>query len=1108
MKKLLFLFLFALPIMALHAQIKLDFQGDGLNSKLKLQVYEGGTCADANMEGVEGQSSVDLNIGLAIGSTDLFLTGIGKILLDDFSIDPSDIINVTPQFNCSYHILNVRGQINSYLINNNYNSVLSKSISGDISYDDELQVYSPVATVMELPFEASASLVAAQTFCNTENSKAVATAQVTVSCGAQSATAGGKAEISGAFLDTNNPNEKNAVKVNVPAGWSTFPLRIKGSLSTLSKAQGLSPLNVIMCGSNAVASAGNSITVKYFTGPNGGALPAGMKIRGLITGVNYIDPMQANTCPNFPTPEINVSDASCGNANGSATMLVSGINQPSVEWDNGQVGFAATGFSAGLHFVVVKDSSGCSVSYPFTINDQYIPGVLLPSDVNLITGQTVVLNAVDTTGGQYNYNWSTGAQTPSISVTSPGLYTVTLTNSIGCTFIYNALVLDKPGYYISDGNIVADYGLFYDDGGANNNYSESQSNVITVCPASPSKFAVIEFIEVDILTTDDQDELSVFDGLGSICPLSNSVTAPTVFTASASSGGCLTVRFRATDYDGEGKGWKAYIKTTDTPPDGCFKVVETCSGVFEDSGGATNPYGANEYRVYSICPPKSTVGPQQYITLDFDDVQIGAGDHLAVYDGNGITCILEDSLSSPQKFIASTQSGGCLTVVFDSDNLLSKNGWHANISCQSSAINPPEYCKCGVNPIPANTCDDAPYFNNLEAYCGESSIYYTANVNGNLEAAFNCGVVHNNSFLKFIPNSSSIKLAYKAKGGTHKLCQGFQLAVFRVNGDCTASNANWVQIKCLNIDNGLSSEGIFEVTGLVPGQNYYLMIDGSYGSECYYSLTPVTGFAACPLNIGYGSVVCSQDGSFWVTIPITGKANGVTYRVYEKNNYYGEIKDTVFIDNGVMNFVSLGPYKAGRNYDIIIEGGKDLDSCHLEVSGIGDCPINCDMDVQISSTCMDQSGEIIFSGEILNAISPISIVSDVYKDVLFPNNGNTFTFKINGNVTPTSIPIFVTDFNMCSIERKLAIPKCLNCSKSFELYPNPSHDFLYYTPFECVLTTPTIFDINGRLLGVSDFKYDSLKGAFSINVSDYPAGIYFLRLNDGKTSVTRKFAKF
>ncbi|MBK8564408.1 MAG: T9SS type A sorting domain-containing protein [Saprospiraceae bacterium] len=59
-----------------------------------------------------------------------------------------------------------------------------------------------------------------------------------------------------------------------------------------------------------------------------------------------------------------------------------------------------------------------------------LPTIDLGADIIIQQGQDTVLDA---TGTGLTYEWSTGATTPTLEVTSMGTYSVTVTNSFGCT---------------------------------------------------------------------------------------------------------------------------------------------------------------------------------------------------------------------------------------------------------------------------------------------------------------------------------------------------------------------------------------------------------------------------------------------------------------------------------------------------------------------------------------------------------------------------------------------------------------------------------------------------------------------------------------------------
>ena len=109
-----------------------------------------------------------------------------------------------------------------------------------------------------------------------------------------------------------------------------------------------------------------------------------------------------------------------------------------------------------------------------------------------------------------------------------------------------------------------------------------------------------------------------------------------------------------------------------------------CSGYFFDSGGSGtgSPYSANENYTYVLCP-----GSGSFVTVNFFDFNLGAGDTLYVYDGNNTSAPLIGAYDSSYASIGMLASDpnvnatGCLTFVFVSDGTIQDNGWAAEIGC-------------------------------------------------------------------------------------------------------------------------------------------------------------------------------------------------------------------------------------------------------------------------------------------------------------------------------------------------------------------------------------------------------------------------------------------
>jgi hypothetical protein len=100
-------------------------------------------------------------------------------------------------------------------------------------------------------------------------------------------------------------------------------------------------------------------------------------------------------------------------------------------WSNGATTQTITVSSTGIYAVTVANAAGCSAaSATMNVVVNPTPTVDLGEDKELEPGEQVVLDA---TGEGLSYEWSTGATTPTITVDSPGIYSVTVENSFGCT---------------------------------------------------------------------------------------------------------------------------------------------------------------------------------------------------------------------------------------------------------------------------------------------------------------------------------------------------------------------------------------------------------------------------------------------------------------------------------------------------------------------------------------------------------------------------------------------------------------------------------------------------------------------------------------------------
>ena len=105
--------------------------------------------------------------------------------------------------------------------------------------------------------------------------------------------------------------------------------------------------------------------------------------------------------------------------------------------------FGNTYTTSGIYTQNYLNMMGCDSTYTLYLTVNPRPVVNIPDQQTVCGNNSVVLNAGPCPG--CTYQWSTGAVTPSITVTAPGgNYTVTVTNFYPCSTIKQAQVSFAP----------------------------------------------------------------------------------------------------------------------------------------------------------------------------------------------------------------------------------------------------------------------------------------------------------------------------------------------------------------------------------------------------------------------------------------------------------------------------------------------------------------------------------------------------------------------------------------------------------------------------------------------------------------------------------------
>ena len=175
----------------------------------------------------------------------------------------------------------------------------------------------------------------------------------------------------------------------------------------------------------------------------------------VTNGANYIVTVtDANGCTashthsliTTPLPDITCvpTDGTC-NVESSITTTTLGVGGYSWIWSNGATTSSINAIPTGTYTVIVTDLNGCSstCSASVVVDDDTPMCDLVAENITC----TVPLGSVDSNisggFGIYTYAWSNGATTPELTGVPAGTYTLTVTDSNGCTGSCTTEVLDE-----------------------------------------------------------------------------------------------------------------------------------------------------------------------------------------------------------------------------------------------------------------------------------------------------------------------------------------------------------------------------------------------------------------------------------------------------------------------------------------------------------------------------------------------------------------------------------------------------------------------------------------------------------------------------------------
>jgi len=316
-----------------------------------------------------------------------------------------------------------------------------------------------------------------QTVTVTQPSSLTLTSTLTpATCG--NANGSGTVTVSGG-TSPYNYNWSNSGLTNVLSGASagTYTLTVtdfNGCVLTRTVAITNIPGPTAITGTTTLAGCNLSNGTYNVTGVTGGtpaysysvdAVATSSLTSGLSPGTHTITVRDLNGClfsttfvintANGPTSaNIVTANASCGSANGSATVtsVTGGLAPYQYSFNGGAfgVGTTASGMVAGTYSVTIRDANSCTLTVTYNVLNNSGPTASVTNSINVnCFGGSTGSFTVTPSGGTspYTYSLTTPVQTNGTGVFTglpAGSYNVTIGDNLGCTTTASVILTQPP----------------------------------------------------------------------------------------------------------------------------------------------------------------------------------------------------------------------------------------------------------------------------------------------------------------------------------------------------------------------------------------------------------------------------------------------------------------------------------------------------------------------------------------------------------------------------------------------------------------------------------------------------------------------------------------
>ncbi|MEO1257186.1 MAG: gliding motility-associated C-terminal domain-containing protein [Bacteroidota bacterium] len=154
------------------------------------------------------------------------------------------------------------------------------------------------------------------------------------------------------------------------------------------------------------------------------------------TGCTGTDEVEVTLLPD-PEPDITAAPYQC---NGEFTLDAGG-GFTTYTWSTTEGTQNITVNTSGTYTVTVTNADGCTGTDDFLVTIPTTPVVNITGDPNYCEGESTTLEA---TAGFVSYDWTGGVTGPVLTVSNPGTYGVTATDSDGCTAEASVVISENP----------------------------------------------------------------------------------------------------------------------------------------------------------------------------------------------------------------------------------------------------------------------------------------------------------------------------------------------------------------------------------------------------------------------------------------------------------------------------------------------------------------------------------------------------------------------------------------------------------------------------------------------------------------------------------------